>query len=325
MRNPGLLMLIATMLTLSACDSAQKLSQDASPPAAKTESTDAARQQRTLAPKSVLSGALMTTVGGRAKSEDPTLSQSAIVQASTLAADRKIIRNGDLTLETGSPTDGLRRITAVAESHGGFVVNSEFTQTPVEAGAKPSQTVTVIARVPASQFASALDEIRGAGERVISEKISGQDVSEEYLDLEARLRTKKALEAQFLEIMKQARKVQDALDVQSQLADVRTEIERLEGKRRFLENQAVLSTITTTLQMPQPLVAATTGRFGVSLKRTVGDAVDLAASIILFIIQAVIVIIPIGLFAGLPAWLIWRVLRRRVWVRRVEPSAVPHE
>jgi hypothetical protein len=267
----------------------------------------------------------MTTVGGRAKSEDPTLSQSAIVQASTLAADRKIIRNGDLTLETGSPTEGLRKITAVAESHGGFVVNSEFTQNRVEAGANPSQTVTVIARVPASQFATALEEIRGAGERVISEKISGQDVSEEYLDLEARLRTKKALEAQFLEIMKQARKVQDALDVQTQLADVRTEIERLEGRRRFLENQAALSTITTTLQMPQPLVAATTGSFGVSLKRTVGDAVDLAASIILFIIQAVIVIIPIGLFAGLPAWLLWRVVRRRVLLRRVEPAPVPHE
>jgi len=318
-----LLMLIATMLTMSGCDKEKR--QGSSPPTAATQSADAARPSKGFVAKSAVSEALITNVGGRAKPEDTTLSQSAIVQASTLAADRKIIRNGDLTLETGSPTEGLRRITAVAESHGGFVVSSEFTQNRVEAGANPSQTVTVIARVPASQFASALDEIRGAGERVISEKISGQDVSEEYLDLEARLRTKKALEAQFLEIMKQARKVQDALDVQSQLADVRTEIERLEGRRRFLENQAALSTITTTLQMPQPLVAATTGSFGVSLKRTVGDAVDLAASIILFIIQAVIVIIPIGLFAGLPAWLIWRVVRRRVRFSRVEPSPVTHE
>lgn len=324
MRNLGLLMFVATMLTMTGCEAKEKR-QSLSSPTAATKPADAARQPNVLDPKSALSNALVTQIGGRTKSEDTTLSQSAIVQASTLAADRKIIRNGDLTLETGSPTDGLRRITAVAESHGGFVVNSEFTQNPVEAGAKPSQTVTVIARVPATQFASALDEIRGAGERVISEKISGQDVSEEYLDLEARLRTKKALEAQFLEIMKQAHKVQDALDVQSQLADVRTEIERLEGRRRFLENQAALSTITTTQQMPQPLVAATTGSFGVSLKRTVGDAVDLAAAIILFIIQAVIVIIPIGLFVGLPAWLLWRVVRRKVWVRRVEPSQVPHE
>jgi len=325
MQNPGLLMLIATTLTLSGCDAAQKESQSVSSPAAKTSPAQAARQQEALAPRAALSGALATSIGGRTNADDATLSQSAIVQASTMAADRKIIRNGDLTLETGSPTDGLRRITAVAESHGGFVVNSEFTQNPVAAGTRPSQTVTVIARVPASQFASALDEIRGAGERVISEKISGQDVSEEYLDLEARLRTKKALEAQFLEIMKQAHKVQDALDVQSQLADVRTEIERFEGKRRFLENQAALSTITTTLQMPQPIVAPTTGSFGSSVKRTVGDAVDLAASIILFIIQAVIIIIPIGLFAGLPAWLIWRVVRRRVRFSRVEPSPVTHQ
>jgi len=323
MRKLGLLVLVATMLTMSGCDKEKR--QGSSQPTAATQSADAARPSKGFVANSAVSEALTTTVGGRAKPEDTTLSQSAIVQASTLAADRKIIRNGDLKLETGSPTDGLRKITAVAESHGGFVVNSELTQNRVEAGANPSQTVTVIARVPASQFATALEEIRGAGERVISEKISGQDVSEEYLDLEARLRTKKALEAQFLEIMKQARKVQDALDVQSQLADVRTEIERLEGRRRFLENQAALSTITTTLQMPQPLVAATTGSFGVSLKRTVGDAVDLAASIILFIIQAVIVIIPIGLFAGLPCWLIWRVVRRRVLVRRVEPAPVPHE
>ncbi len=323
MRNIVMLMIVATVLTITGCD--REKPQSVSPPATKTSSGDAARQPQPLAAKSALSEAVMTNIGGRAPSEDTMLSQSAIVQASTMAADRKIIRNGDLTLETGSPTDGLRKITAVAESHGGFVVNSEFTQNRVEAGAKPSQTVTVIARVPASQFASALEEIRGAGERVISEKISGQDVSEEYLDLEARLRTKKALEAQFLEIMKQAHKVQDALDVQSQLADVRTEIERLEGRRRFLENQAALSTITTTLQMPQPLVAATTGSFGVSLKRTVGDAVDLAASIILFIIQAVIVIIPIGLFAGLPCWLIWRVVRRKVWMRKVEAAPVPHE
>ena len=325
MRNPGLFILIATMLALSGCDRAQRESQSVSSPAAKPPSAEAARLPMASNSKPALSDALITNIGGRTKSEVSTLSQSAIVQASTLAADRKIVRNGDLTLETGSPTDGLRRITAVAESHGGFVVTSEFTQNRVEAGANPSQTVTVIARVPASQFAAALEEIRGAGDRVISEKISGQDVSEEYLDLEARLRTKKALEAQFLEIMKQARKVQDALDVQSQLADVRTEIERLEGRRRFLENQAALSTITTTLQMPQPLVAATTGSFSVSLKRTVGDAVDLAASIILFIIQAVIVIIPIGLFAGLPAWLIWRVVRRKVLVRRVDQSPVAHE
>ena len=255
-----------------------------------------------------------------------SLASISTVYAATESIDRKIIRNGELTLETESPTEGLRKITAAAESHGGFVVTSEFKQNPASAGGKVTQSVTVVARVPASQFASALDQIRNAGERVVQEKISGQDVSEEYLDVEARLRNKKALEGQFLDIMKQARKVEDALDVQTQLADVRTEIERLEGRRRFLENQAALSTITTTLQMPQPIIASTTMGFGTTIKQAFGDAVDTAVSIVLFVIQAVIVLVPITIFFGLPAWVLWRAIRRRmVFPRKVEPSPIPNE
>jgi hypothetical protein len=253
-----------------------------------------------------------------------SLASIGTVYAAPETIDRKIIRNGELTLETESPTEGLRKITAAAESHGGFVVTSEFKQNPVPAGAKPNQSVTVVARIPSAQFASALEQIRSAGERVVQEKVSGQDVSEEYLDLEARLRNKKALEGQFLEIMKQARKVEDALSVQSQLSEVRTEIERLEGRRRFLENQAALSTITTTLQMPQPIIAATTTGFGTTIKRSFGDAVDTAASIVLFVIQAVIVLVPITIFFGLPGWVLWRAIRRRVMLfRRPEPSPIP--
>ena len=112
------------------------------------------------------------------------------------------------------------------------------------------------------------------GGRILHEKSSGQDVTEEYIDLEARIRTKKALEAQFLEIMKQARKISDAMEVQTQLAEVRTEIERLEGRRRFLENQSALSTINITLHTPTPVVAAATRGFVYDLKAAFGDGMD---------------------------------------------------
>ena len=239
-----------------------------------------------------------------------SLSDATSAQAATLAAERKIIRNGELTLETESPTDGQRRITAIAESLGGFVVTSEFKQNTAQA--KPSQSVTVVARVPSSQFNAALDQIHALAGKVIQEKVSGQDVSEEYLDTEARIRTKKALEAQFLEIMKQAKKVSDALEVQNELASVRTEIERLEGRRRFLENQSALSTITINLQLPAPVVATTSSGFGHDIKQAFGDAIDIAAAIILFLIRAVIVLAPLVLIFGLPAWFIWRLARRRI-------------
>ena len=143
--------------------------------------------------------------------------------------DRKIIRNGEFTIESKNPTEDQRKIQAIAEAVGGFVVTSEFQQSSAYLS-----KVNVIVRVPSAQFQAATDKIRGTGNQVLREKISGQDVTEEYVDLEAQLRAKKALEAQFLEIMKQARKVEDALSVQEKLSEVRTEIERLEGRRRYL-------------------------------------------------------------------------------------------
>ena len=326
------LLLTLILVTLTGCESDQKQSVKTEPAAAPVAGDSAKTPAFAMKVESEPRGGggggrSMPASRGSTPGDTRAVSLASIstVYAATEAIGRKIIRNGELTLETDSPTEGLRKITAAAESHGGFVVTSEFKQNPVAAGAKPSQGVVVVARVPATQFASALDQIRNAGERVIQERVSGQDVSEEYLDLEARLRTKKALEAQFLEIMKQARKVEDALEVQRELADVRTEIEQLEGRRRFLENQAALSTITTTLQMPQPIVAATTSGFGASVKRSFGDAIDTAAAIVLFIIQTVIVLIPITIFFGLPGWLVWRALRRRILVNKPEPSPVPNE
>jgi hypothetical protein len=74
--------------------------------------------------------------------------------------------------------------------------------------------------------------------------------------------------------------------------------------------------------MPAPLLAATTTGFSQSIKQAFGDAVDAAASIILFVIQAVIVLIPIALLVGLPGWIVWRTLRRRlVLTRKSEPLA----
>src|SRR5204862_419845 len=145
--------------------------------------------------------------------------------------------------------------------HGGFVVNSESRRNDGNLQTAPKTTITIVARVPASKFIQAVEEIQQTGSRVVHSKETGQDVTEEFIDLEAHIRAKRALELQFLEIMKRAQKVSDALEVQTQLAEVRGEIEQMEGRRRFLENQAALSTITVTLQTPTPIVAATTGGF----------------------------------------------------------------
>jgi len=255
--------------------------------------------------------------GGRQAGEEKILAASFANPGAAQAAaiDRKIIRDAELAIELDSPTEGQRRITAIAEAHGGFVVTSEFKQNEGSGQSASHATVSVIVRVPAMQFAAVVQQIESLSGRVRQRKVTGQDVTEEYIDLEARIRTKRALEAQFLEIMKQARKVSDALEVQSQLADVRTEIERLEGRRRFLENQSALSTITITLQMPAPVVAATTSGFFQNVKEAAGESIDLATNIILGLIRIVIVLTPVLLLIVLPAVLLWRFFNRR-WFKQ---------
>jgi len=230
--------------------------------------------------------------------------------------DRKIIRNAEISLEMDSPREGQPKIAAIAEKHGGFVVTSEFRQSGAATQASPPTVVNIILRIPAQDFETVIEEIHRVGGRILDDKRSGQDVTEEYIDIEARLRAKRALEMQFLDIMRQAHKVSDALDVQTQLSEVRTEIEQLEGRRRFLENQSALSTIKVTLSAPPPVVTATTRGFFFNLKSALGDGVDIGSEIVLDLVRFAVVMIPITLFILLPAWFALKWLRRRVrWSR----------
>jgi len=239
-----------------------------------------------------------------------SLAQAGQSQTIADAMDRKILRDANLTLEVSNPEDAQRKITSVAESLGGFVVTSESKQRQTAEGATHELEVNLVIRVPAPQFGPALDQIRATGNRVVQEKITGQDVTEEFIDLEAHLKTQKALELQFLEIMKQAHKVEDALEVQRQIAEVRTEIEKLEGRKRFLENRASLSTITVSLQTPTAIAVNTSG-FGRDVREAVADSVQLAIGIVLFLIRFVIVMIPVFLLIILPGYFIARYFLRR--------------
>jgi hypothetical protein len=226
------------------------------------------------------------------------------------AADRKIIKNAELTLEVTSPTDGQRNVASIAESHGGFVVTSETKLLENRDPSKRTVEVKLIMRVPANQFDSALSSIEKLSTNVIHRGISGSDVTEEFIDLEARIRTQKALELQFIQIMKQADNISDALAVQRQIADVRTEIEKLEGRKRFLENRASLSTITVDLKSPV-MIAVNTSSFGRSLRESVSDSVGLASAIVLGLTRFFILMIPIAVLIILPIGLVASIFVRR--------------
>jgi hypothetical protein len=244
--------------------------------------------------------------GGREElqTEKISLVQADQSQNTQNVVERKIIRNANLTLETNSPEDAARQITATAGAKNGFVVTSDTQQHQSKSGSQ-NITVNMVLRVPSNQFESSLNEIRQTAQRVVQEKISGQDVTEEFIDLEARINAKKALESQFLEIMKQAKTVEDALKVQTELSEVRSEIERVQGRRKFLENQASYSTINITLNTPTVFASNSTG-FISELWLAVSDGVDAALSVILFFIRAVLALLPLIILFGIPLYLLIR-------------------
>jgi hypothetical protein len=308
MKSPIGLVLVLLM-ALAGCASGRDAATTNAPDSGRAYTAESTATQREGLAKTV-------PAGQNAELQKVSLTEADTAASSAEAADRKIIRNANLTMEVKSTSDMQHKVTSIAESHGGFVVTSEAKQREDADPAKRTLDVKLVVRVPSERFGSALDQIRGLATALREENVTGQDVTEEFIDLEARIRTQRALELQFLEIMKQARKVEDALEVQRQIADVRTDIEKLEGRKRFLENRASLSTIVVSLEGPKAIVPVSTTGFGRSLREAVAEGVDLGSAILLFLVRFVIIMVPVTLFVLLPLGLVFRYFVRRA--KRIE-------
>lgn len=316
---------LITLLLFNGCSTLRGAkmvdANDQAPTAAAPASPTAGDVNKVIEAKGALHAYAETTP---AKATSASLNN---VQTAAQAFERKIIRNAELTIELDDPAAAQRQLTNIAETLGGFVVTSETKNTGAQFASAPRTLVTAVLRIPAAQFNTALERIRQLGGRLLQDKNSGQDVTEEYIDLEARIRTQKALETQMLELLKRAGRIADAIEVQNQVAAVRTEIERLEGRQRFLANQSALSTISVTLHTPAPVVIATTAHgFWHQVKQAFGDGLDLASNITLGIIQFVIMLVPILLLIVLPLWLLWRLARPHLkWPGKLAPAENPVE
>lgn len=230
--------------------------------------------------------------------------------ANRAEAPRRVIRTAELSVETDTPEVAVGKLTALANAKGGFVVSSETSRSNDSDGAETVST-TLVFRVPAGAFDEALAVVRALGTRVSSEKVTGQDVTEEYVDLEARIHAQRAVEEQYLGVLKDARTIPDILAVQQKLGEVRTEIERAEGRRRFLENQTNLSTITVHIARHLAAIDTSGPGFGRSVREAGHDSVVVAIAIVNGAIRIVGVLVPVGALVGLPLWVVVQSWRRR--------------
>jgi len=161
---------------------------------------------------------------------------------SSATADRKIVRTSVLELSVKSPADAAEQIRLIADGMGGYVETAQI------GGTKEVPTADLTIRVPADRFEDAKASIRKLGVRIESEKTNAQDVTRQYVDMEARLRNLRAEEAQYLTIMKSAYKVDDMLAVSQKLSEVRSEIEQQQAEFQTLSKQVETVAITIALR-----------------------------------------------------------------------------
>jgi hypothetical protein len=159
------------------------------------------------------------------------------------ADQRRIVQTGNMHLTVGDPAAVLEQIAGLSRDAGGFVESSELYHSANEiAGAN----ITI--RVPAKDFESTRAEIRRLGKRIDRESANSNDITGQFVDVQATLRNYRAEEAQYLGIMRDAANVKETLEVAQRLSEVRGRIERTEAQLNLMSRQAEMASIAITLR-----------------------------------------------------------------------------
>ncbi|MFA7209530.1 MAG: DUF4349 domain-containing protein [Parcubacteria group bacterium] len=204
------------------------------------------------------------------------------------ASDRKVVKTGNMDLKVNDADGAAEKITRIAKDNGGDVQTSNFYQS-----AKNIKNGTMTVKVPADNFEKAFNEIKEIATLVVRESISGQDVTEEYSDLQAQLKNKQAEEQSFLKILDMSGKISDILDVTRELSRVRGEIEMLQGRLKFMDSRTDMSSITINLAEDAEITFSDTWRPWQVVKETFNALFKDMQGLVNFAIVLVIRIIPV--------------------------------
>lgn len=240
------------------------------------------------------------------KMSEKGISAQTVASPESLPAERLIIKTGEITVVVKNVPETMKNITSYVEKNGGFVVNSQVSKS----GLAPYGEITV--RIPSKGFENSILEVKSLGD-VQRENVKGEDVTEEYVDLDARLGNLVATEKQFLAILEKAQKIDDILAVQSELSQVRGEIESLKGRMKYLKTSADMSSLTVYLST-DPNVLPTIEDSNewkplAILKSAVRGLVAVGKSLANLAIY-IVVFIPLWILIALVIWAIRALIRR---------------
>jgi hypothetical protein len=288
--------LFTSALVVVACDTAKLKNSQLMTDTAATKSFDAlsapadfSRRSAALTPEAT---AQVGVAGGNANEQQ---------LPPVVAPDAMVIRNGHVTIEVDSLEIAIDRVRQLAGSLGGYLGNVSMLT-----GAHQVRTASLEMKIPAARFDTAMVGMPTLG-KVEQSVSSAQDVGEEFVDVNARVANAKRLEARLIALLNtRTGRLSDVIAVERELARVRQEIERYEGRIRYLSTRVATSTIVATVHEKVPLIAQPgTNVFGRAFVNMWRNFVSLLTATI----ELAGVFVPLGLI-GWGAFLGWKRWRR---------------
>jgi hypothetical protein len=226
-------------------------------------------------------------------------------------ASRMVIRSGWASVEVRSVDSATPLVRLLADQIGGYVANSS-----IDGGRDQVRTAQFEIKAPAQNFERLVNGLAPLG-KIESVNVTAQDVGEEYVDVNARMANDRRLEDRLLQLLAtRTGKLKDVLDVEQELARVREEIERQDGRLRYLRSRTELSTLTVTIHEPVPITSSPgPNPLTAAARRAWRNFVDLLAATI----ASLGILVPVGLVVGIA----WRIFGPRRSVTTVPAGTHP--
>jgi hypothetical protein len=244
----------------------------------------------------------------------PAATPAAREAAQDFGGERMIVRTGSLAIVVEDTEETLEAIERLATELGGYVSDLQSWRR------NDQMAATLTVRVLAESFDQARERIKELAIEVESENASGQDVTEEYVDLEARLGNLEMAEEELRELLATAQEThkdaESILAIYREITSVRQQIEQIKGRMQYLENAAALATLTISItpeEEEEPVVEPGWEplRQARDALRSLVNALKVLANVLIW---AILFFLPLAAILALPlviVWLIWYLRRRR--------------
>ncbi len=227
--------------------------------------------------------------------------QGEAISGSNDVIEKKVIKTGNVDMRVNSVEDAMDEIRFVASSHGGDEISSDI----FISKSNTYKQGTILVKVPVDQYVATFTDIKKIAPLIIDESSQAQDVTAQFIDLESRIKNKKEHEERLRSFFQKANDVDELIQVEKELARVRTEIESMEGQLKYLKDQTQYSTINVVLREDSNIVVSDSWRPMQVVKDSVNTLIKKATNLLNIVIRFTITSLPFILVFIVCTWFLY--------------------